>query len=77
LATREGLPLERIPSSTLLKELFSLCILSWDELKMAQGALAVRNALVHGFEAIGLNQMAEELVQLTHRLVVEIGPHVA
>ena len=44
---------------------------------MVQGALAVRNALVHGFEAIGLNQMAEELVQLAHRLVVELGQHVA
>ena len=77
LATREGLPLERIPSSTLLKELFSLGILSRNDLKMVQGALAVRNALVHGFEAIGLNQMAEELVQLAHRLVVELGQHVA
>ena len=77
LATREGLPLERIPSSTLLKELFSLGILSRDDLELAQRALAVRNALVHGFEATGLDQTTEELVRLAHRLLAELDQHVA
>jgi hypothetical protein len=35
LASREGLPLERLPSSMLLKELFSLGILSRDDLAVA------------------------------------------
>jgi hypothetical protein len=76
LAIREGLPLERIPSSTLLKELFSLGILSRDDVEMAQRALAVRNALVHGFEATGLDQTTEELVRLAHQLLAELDPHV-
>jgi hypothetical protein len=38
LATHEGLPLERLPSSTLLKELFSLGILSRDDVEIAQRA---------------------------------------
>ena len=49
IATREGLPLERVPSSSLMKELFSLGILSRPELEVAQRAFSVRNALVHGF----------------------------
>lgn len=73
LAIREGLPLERIPSSTLLKELFSLGILSRDDLEMAQRALAVRNALVYGFEATGLDQISEELARLAQRLEAELA----
>jgi hypothetical protein len=77
LATREGLPLERIPSSTLLKELFSLGILSRDGLEIAQRALTVRNALVHGFEARELDQTTEELAQLAQQLLAELDQHVA
>jgi hypothetical protein len=73
LTTLEGLPLERIPSSTLLKELFSLGILSRDDFEMAQHALAVRNALVHGFEATGLDQITEGLA---HQLLAEFDQHV-
>jgi hypothetical protein len=77
LASREGLPLERFPSSTLLKELFSLGILSRDDLEVAQRALAVRNALVHGFEATGLDQTADELAQLAQRLLAELDQRMA
>jgi uncharacterized protein YutE (UPF0331/DUF86 family) len=76
LATRESLPLERIPSSTLLKELFSLGILSRDDLEIAQRALNVRNALVHGFEATGLDQITEGLARLAHQLLAELDQHV-
>ena len=77
LATQEGLPLERIPSSTLLKELFSLGILSHDDLEIAQHALAVRNSLVHGFEARGLDQTTEELARLAQQLVAELDQRMA
>jgi uncharacterized protein YutE (UPF0331/DUF86 family) len=73
IATREGLPLERLPSSTLLKELFSLGILSRDDLQMIQRALSMRNALVHGFETMGLDQTTEELARLAEQLLAELN----
>jgi hypothetical protein len=75
IATREGLPLERMPSSALLKELFSLGILSRDDLEMAQRAFAVRSALVHGFEATGLDQMTEAVARLAQQLLAELDQH--
>jgi hypothetical protein len=76
IAIREGLPLERMPSSALLKELFSLGILSRDDLEMAQRAFAVRSALVHGFEATGLDQMTEAVARLAQQLLAELDQHV-
>jgi len=72
IATREGLPLERVPSSSLMKELFSLGILSRSELAVAQRAFSVRNALVHGFETTGLDEAARELAQLAQQLLSEL-----
>jgi uncharacterized protein YutE (UPF0331/DUF86 family) len=72
IATREGLPLERVPSSSLMKELFSLGILSRSELDVAQRAFSVRNALVHGFETTGLDEAARELAQLAQQLLSEL-----
>jgi hypothetical protein len=40
-------------------------------------ALTIRNALVHGFEAIGLDQTTEELVRLAQQLLVELDQRVA
>lgn len=72
IATREGLPLERVPSSSLMKELFSLGILSRSELAVAQRAFSVRNALVHGFETTRLDETARELAQLAQQLLSEL-----
>jgi hypothetical protein len=36
----------------------------------------MRNALVHGFEATGLDQTADELAQLAHQLLAELDQHV-
>jgi len=72
IATREGLPLERVPSSSLMKELFSLGILSRSELDVAQRAFSVRNALVHGFETTRLDETARELAQLAQQLLSEL-----
>ena len=77
IATHEGLPLERMPSSALLKELFSLGILSRDNLEVAQRAFAVRSALVHGFEATGLDQMTEAVADLAQQLLAELDQHAA
>jgi hypothetical protein len=72
IATREGLPLERVPSSSLMKELFSLGILSRSQLDVAQRAFSVRNALVHGFETTRLDETARELAQLAQPLLSEL-----
>ena len=72
IATREGLPLERVPSSSLLKELFSLGILSRSELEVAQRAFAVRNALVHGFATTRLDETARDLAQFAQKLLLEL-----
>src|SRR6266850_2892678 len=72
IATREGLPLERVPSSSLMKELFSLGILSRSELDVAQRAFSVRNALVHGFETTKLDEIAKEVAQLAQQLLTEL-----
>ena len=71
MAAREGLPLERLPSSALLKELFSLGLLSRHGLDVALRAFAVRNSLVHGFEAPGLDAILEELTLLVQELLTE------
>jgi REase_AHJR-like len=74
IATREGLPLERVPSSSLLKELFSLGILSRSELEQAQRALTVRNALVHGFATARPDTTSKEvdLAQFAQKLLLEL-----
>jgi uncharacterized protein YutE (UPF0331/DUF86 family) len=72
IATREGLPLERVPSSSLMKELFSLGILSRSELEVAQRAFSVRNALVHGFATTRLDETARELAQFAQKLLLEL-----
>jgi uncharacterized protein YutE (UPF0331/DUF86 family) len=72
IATREGLPLERVPSASLMKELFSLGILSRSELEVAQRAFSVRNALVHGFAATRLDETARELAQFAQKLLLEL-----
>src|SRR5919108_1290944 len=75
ITAREGLPLERMPSSALLKELFSLGLLSRDDFDVAQRAFAVRSALVHGFEATGLDQMTEAVARLAQHLLAELDQH--
>jgi hypothetical protein len=72
IATREGLPLERVPSSSLMKELFSLGILSRSELEVTQRAFSVRNALVHGFATTRLDEISRELAQFAQKLLLEL-----
>ena len=71
-AIREGLPLERVPSSALVKELFSLGILSQIELDITQDALPARNALVHGFVTPQLDETTRALAQFAQHLLLEL-----
>jgi hypothetical protein len=43
---------------------------------MAQRAFAVRNALVHGFEATELDQTTEAVARLAQQLLAELDQHV-
>lgn len=74
IASREGLPLERVPSSAVLKEMFSLGLLSRSGLDIALRAFSVRNALVHGFEAPELDEAIAELTPLLDELLAEYNP---
>jgi hypothetical protein len=71
ISSREGLPLERVPSSALLKELFSLGLLSRKSLDIALRAFSVRNSLVHGFESPELDAILGELTILAQELLEE------
>lgn len=71
IALREGLPLERVPSSAVLKELFSLGLLSRHGLDIASRAFSVRNSLVHGFETPQLDATLRELTTLVQELLEE------
>ncbi|MEW6113265.1 MAG: hypothetical protein AB1664_14130 [Thermodesulfobacteriota bacterium] len=72
IAAREGLPLERVPSSALIRELFSVGILSRSQLEVAQRSFPARNALVHGFETAGVEQTATELSEVAQQLLSEL-----
>ncbi|MDE0206315.1 MAG: hypothetical protein OXP66_09855 [Candidatus Tectomicrobia bacterium] len=72
IASREGLPLQRLPSSALLRELFLLGILSRNDFDTTLRALAIRNSLVHGFDALELGEIFLELTPLATRLLAEL-----
>lgn len=77
IATQEVLPLERMPSSALTKELYSMGLLSRSDFEFIQRAFTIRNSIVHGFEDTDLNLIIlEELKQLAHRLQRELGQNV-
>jgi hypothetical protein len=47
-----------------------------DDLAVAQRADTVRSALVHGFEATGLDQITEALARLAQQLLAELDQRV-
>lgn len=72
IAARENLPLERVPSSSLIKEMYSQGILSRSALEAIQRAYSVRNALVHGFVADNLDENFAALSAIAQELVGEL-----
>jgi hypothetical protein len=72
IAEREGIPLQRVPSSSLIKELFSQGVLSRHELDVAQRAFSARNTLVHGFRADGLQETSSELWDVAQELLSDL-----
>jgi len=73
IAIKENLPLERVPSSALFKELYSLGLLSINALNICLRALTVRNAIVHGFESPGLDDIFHSLLAVIPELLEELN----
>ncbi len=71
LATQESLPLELSPSSALLREMYSMGLLSHNGLDTTLRALSVRNSLIHGFETPGIDDAFVELSALVPEIVTE------
>lgn len=73
LAIKENLPLERVPSSALFKELYSMGLISNQTLNICLRALTVRNAIVHGFESPGLDDVFKSLLTIVPELLEELN----
>ncbi len=72
IAEKESLPLGRIPTSALIKELYSSGIISKTEFETIQQAFTVRNALAHGFVADRLDTTANRLLQIAGKFLAEL-----
>jgi uncharacterized protein YutE (UPF0331/DUF86 family) len=73
IAVHEGLPLERVPSQSLVKELFAQGALSRAQLDLIQRALSVRNSVVHGFAALEIGDISKELAEFAQQLIAELN----
>lgn len=72
IAFQESLPLEFAPSSALVRELYSMGLLSRDGLNTALRAFSVRNSLVHGFKTPEVDDAFTELSALVPELLAEL-----
>lgn len=76
IAEQEALPLDRAPTSSLIKELYSQGVLSRSEFNLVQRAFTVRNALAHGFIADDLDKNSVPLLELASGLLTRLtGSH--
>lgn len=74
LRAREvNLPVERFPSSTLIRQLYSHGEISMDQLDQALVQLDTRNKAVHGFAANDVKTAAQAVARLARELVQEWG----
>lgn len=69
-----GLPIERLPSSALIKHLYSHGGLSYEHHEQALAALELRNRVAHGFQAGDLDAAAPHLFRLARELLGEWAP---
>jgi hypothetical protein len=73
LATANLLPLERLPTSRLLGELFSQGVIARSSHERARGLLEVRNRLSHGYAALPGEVHVEDLANLVNELLTELN----
>lgn len=72
LAESTNLPLRQVPTSALLRELFSAGELSRVQFDSAMDALNVRNNVAHGFGSVLSRQDVEKLIRLAEELLREL-----
>ncbi|GAK49332.1 hypothetical protein U14_00554 [Candidatus Moduliflexus flocculans] len=68
-AERASIPIERFPTSSLIKHLYSQGELSIAQFDQAIALLNVRNRIVHGFEIIEVEESFKQLKQLVDELI--------
>jgi hypothetical protein len=68
-AEEVSIPIERFPTVSLIKHMYSQGELSIEEYDRAMLLLSVRNRLIHGFEAPEVNESVSELLALVNELI--------
>ena len=63
------IPIERFPTVSLIKHLYSQGELSIEQYDRAMLLLSVRNRFIHGFEAPEINESVSELLALVNELI--------
>jgi hypothetical protein len=68
-AEEVSIPIERFPTVSLIKHMYSQGELSIEEYDRAMLLLSVRNRFIHGFEAPEVNESVSELLALVNELI--------
>jgi uncharacterized protein YutE (UPF0331/DUF86 family) len=68
-AEQASIPIERFPTSSLIKHLYSQGELSIEQFDKTTELLTVRNQLVHGYQSQNLDKEVVELQKLVSELL--------
>jgi hypothetical protein len=68
-AERLSIPIERFPTLSLIKHLYSQGELSIEQYDTAMALFSVRNQFVHGYQTPGLPDATQQLAELVHELL--------
>lgn len=71
------IPIERFPTVSLIKHMYSQGELSIEEYDRAMLLLSVRNRFIHGFEAPEVNESVSELLALVNELISLWAPQLS
>jgi len=71
------IPIERFPTVSLIKHMYSQGELSIEEYDRAMLLLSVRNRYIHGFEAPEVNESVSELLALVNELISLWAPQLS
>jgi hypothetical protein len=73
-ALESGLPIERLPSSGMIKHMVTYGVLDHHQLGRVEALLVVRDRVIHGFQASGLAKSMSELQDVVRELTAEWAP---
>jgi hypothetical protein len=69
-----GLPIERLPSSGMIKHMVTYGVLDHEQLRRMEALLVVRDRVIHGFQASELARSMSELQDVVRELMAEWAP---